>query len=132
MLGVIGQITLLGKAKALGDILVVGLNSDASIRHNKGDKRPIVSERARAHILAALEAVNFVVLFSERMPLELLNAVKPDILVKDSDYTRDSVVGHEAVESYGGRVALVDVLPGFPTTNIVDSILRHHGLDSDE
>jgi len=132
MLGVIGQITLLGKAKALGDILVVGLNSDASIRHNKGDKRPIVSERARAHILAALEAVNFVVLFSERMPLELLNAVKPDILVKDSDYTRDSVVGYEAVESYGGRVALVDVLPGFPTTYIVDSILRHHGLDSDE
>ena len=88
----VGHITLLGKAKALGDILIVGLNSNASIRHNKGDKRPIVSERERAHILAALDAVDFVVLFDHHMPLELLNAVKPDILLKGSDYTRVAVV----------------------------------------
>jgi D-beta-D-heptose 7-phosphate kinase/D-beta-D-heptose 1-phosphate adenosyltransferase len=124
-----GHLTLLGNAKALGDILIVGLNSDASIRRAKGDKRPIISVQERAHILAALEAVDYVVLFDDDMPLEVLRALKPDILVKGADYTHDTVVGHNLVESYGGKVALVDLVPGLSTTNIVESILRNHGRD---
>ena len=125
----VGHITLLGKSKALGDKLIVGLNSDASIRRNKGDKRPIVSEQERAHILAALESVDYVVLFDEDTPVDLLRALKPDILVKGADYALDDVVGRDVVESYGGKVALIDLVPGFSTTSIVESILRGHGRD---
>ena len=128
----VGHITLLGKSKALGDKLIVGLNSDASIRRNKGDKRPIVSERERAHILAALESVDYVVLFDEDTPVDLLRALKPDILVKGADYALDDVVGRDVVESYGGKVALIDLVPGFSTTSIVESILRGHGRDPRE
>ena len=125
----IGHITLLGKAKALGDLLIVGLNSDSSIRRNKGEKRPIVSEQERAHIMAALESVDHVLLFDEDSPLELLRVLKPDVLVKGADYTLDTVIGRDVVESYGGKVMLVDLVPGFSTTNIVESILRHHSPD---
>jgi D-beta-D-heptose 7-phosphate kinase / D-beta-D-heptose 1-phosphate adenosyltransferase len=128
----VGHVTLLGKSKALGDKLIVGLNSDASIRRNKGEKRPFVSEQERAHILAALESVDYVVLFDEDTPLDLLRALKPDILVKGSDYALDDVVGRDVVESYGGKVALVDLVPGFSTTSIVESILRGHGRDAGE
>ncbi|HMW34039.1 MAG TPA: D-glycero-beta-D-manno-heptose-7-phosphate kinase [bacterium] len=124
----VGHITLLNQARALGDALVVGLNSDASVRRLKGEKRPIVSEQERAHILAALASVDYVVLFDEDTPLELIRQIQPDILVKGSDYTLDRVVGRAEVESYGGRVALVDLVVGFSTTNIVESILQAYGV----
>ncbi len=123
----IGHITLLNKSKSLGDKLVVGLNSDASIRRIKGENRPIVLENERAHILSALESVDYVVLFDEDTPLELIKKLKPDVLVKGSDYKADQVVGREVVESYGGKVALVDLVSGFSTTHIVESVLKSYG-----
>ncbi len=122
----VGHITLFSKARALGDALIVGLNSDASIRRIKGEKRPIVSETERAHILSALEAVDYVVLFDEDTPLELIRQLKPDILVKGSDYKPEQVVGKDIVESYGGEVKLVDLVAGFSTTNIVEAILKNY------
>ncbi len=122
----VGHITLLNRARALGDRLIVGLNSDASIRRIKGEKRPIVSELERAHIVSALESVDYVVLFDEDTPLELIKKLKPDVLVKGADYTVDRVVGHDVVTSYGGRVELVDLVAGFSTTNIVESILKQY------
>lgn len=126
----VGHITLLNKARALGDQLIVGLNSDASVRRIKGEKRPIVSEQERAHILSAIAAVDFVVLFNEDTPMDLIRRLRPDVLVKGSDYTVDKVVGHDIVESYGGRVALVDLVAGFSTTNVVESILKNYGGES--
>ncbi len=122
----VGHITLLQKSKALGDILVLGVNTDASIKRLKGSKRPIVSEQERAHILAAIESVDYVVLFDEDTPIELIKSIRPEILVKGSDYKIETVVGHEFVQSYGGEVKLVDLVPGFSTTNIVDAILKNH------
>ena len=122
----VGHITLFRKARALGDLLIVGVNTDASIRRIKGEKRPIVSEQERSHILSALEPVDYVVLFDQDTPIELIKKIKPDILVKGSDYTVNKVVGHDVVASYGGKVALVDLVVGFSTTNIVDSILRNY------
>lgn len=127
----VGHITLLNKARKLGDKLIVGLNSDASIRRIKGEKRPIVSEAERAHILSAIESVDYVVIFDEDTPLELIKTIKPDILVKGSDYTLEKVIGHDIVESYGGRVALVDLVNGLSTTNIVESILKNYGKNED-
>lgn len=126
----VGHITLFRKARELGDLLIVGVNTDASIRRIKGEKRPIVSERERAHILSALEPVDYVVLFDQDTPLELIKSIKPDILVKGSDYTVNKVVGHDVVASYGGQVALVDLVVGFSTTNIVESILKNYGAGS--
>ncbi|MBX7150204.1 D-glycero-beta-D-manno-heptose-7-phosphate kinase [bacterium] len=128
----VGHITLLNKARKLGDKLIVGLNSDASIRRIKGEKRPIVSEAERAHILSAIESVDYVVIFDEDTPLELIKAVKPDILVKGSDYTVEKVIGHDVVEAYGGQVALVDLVNGFSTTNIVESILKNYSTVSSD
>ncbi len=122
----VGHVSLLNQARALGDVLIVGVNTDASIRRIKGEKRPIVREGERAHVLAALEAVDYVVLFDEDTPIRLIESVKPDILVKGSDYRPDEVVGKEIVEKYGGRVELVPLVEGFSTTNIVNTILKHH------
>lgn len=120
----VGHITLLGKAKALGELLIVGVNSDSSVRRLKGLSRPIVPEKERAHILAALEAVDYVVMFDEDTPMKLIRALQPDLLVKGSDYTPDKVVGADFVESYGGKVALVDLVAGFSTSNIIENIRR--------
>ncbi|MBL7994357.1 D-glycero-beta-D-manno-heptose-7-phosphate kinase [bacterium] len=125
----VGHIALFRKAKAFGDKLIIGVNTDASIRRIKGKKRPIVSEQERAHILSALEPVDFVVLFDEDTPIKLIKAVKPDILVKGSDYTVDKVIGHDIVTAYGGKVELVDLIVGFSTTNIVDSILKNYSAE---
>jgi D-beta-D-heptose 7-phosphate kinase/D-beta-D-heptose 1-phosphate adenosyltransferase len=99
--------------------LVVGLNSDASVRRLKGKDRPIQNEQARAEVLAALEAVDLVVVFEQDTPVELIRRVRPRVLVKGGDYRRDQVVGHEVVEEQGGEVILVDLVPGFSTTRIV-------------
>ncbi|HTP92672.1 MAG TPA: D-glycero-beta-D-manno-heptose-7-phosphate kinase [Xanthobacteraceae bacterium] len=115
-----GHIRLLAEARAACDRLVVGLNSDASTRRLKGDGRPINPAEGRAEVLAALEAVDLVVVFEEDTPLELIKRVRPAVLVKGADYTRKGVVGHEVVEAYGGDVVLVDLVPGHSTTAMVE------------
>jgi D-beta-D-heptose 7-phosphate kinase/D-beta-D-heptose 1-phosphate adenosyltransferase len=114
-----GHIRLLAEARAACDRLVVGLNSDASTRRLKGQGRPINPAESRAEVLAALEAVDLVVVFEQDTPLELIERVRPNVLVKGADYARDEVVGHDLVEAAGGRVILVDLVPGHSTTNIV-------------
>jgi D-beta-D-heptose 7-phosphate kinase/D-beta-D-heptose 1-phosphate adenosyltransferase len=115
-----GHVKVLTAARGACDRLIVGLNSDASVRRLKGAGRPVQDGRARAEVLAALEAVDLVVVFEEDTPLELIAQIKPSVLVKGGDYSRDQVVGHEIVEAGGGEVLLVDVLPGFSTTSLVD------------
>ncbi|PID39119.1 MAG: bifunctional heptose 7-phosphate kinase/heptose 1-phosphate adenyltransferase [Proteobacteria bacterium] len=113
-----GHVSLLHQARQLGDRLIVGLNTDDSIRRLKGDQRPILPGRDRAAILSALEDVDMVVFFGDDTPLELITHLKPDILVKGADYRIEAVVGKDVVESYGGKVRLVDILPGHSTTAI--------------
>jgi D-beta-D-heptose 7-phosphate kinase / D-beta-D-heptose 1-phosphate adenosyltransferase len=115
-----GHVKLLTAARGACDRLIVGLNSDASVKRLKGESRPVQDERARAEVLSALEAVDLVVLFEEDTPLNLITLIKPSVLVKGSDYTREQVVGHDVVEAYGGEVRLVDILPGFSTTSLVN------------
>ena len=115
-----GHIRLLAAARAACDRLVVGLNSDASVTRLKGPTRPVQPAQPRAEVLAALEAVDLVVVFEEDTPLELIKRVKPTVLVKGGDYTRETVVGHEIVEAQGGQVVLVDLVPGHSTTSMVE------------
>jgi D-beta-D-heptose 7-phosphate kinase/D-beta-D-heptose 1-phosphate adenosyltransferase len=114
-----GHIKVLAEARAACDRLVVGLNSDASVLRLKGEGRPIQSEYARAELLAAMEAVDLIVLFDEDTPLELISRVKPNVLVKGGDYRREQVVGREMVERNGGQVLLIDLVPGFSTSEMV-------------
>ena len=114
-----GHVRVLTEARAACDRLIVGLNSDESVRRLKGADRPVQEERARAEVLAALEAVDLVVLFEEDTPLDLISRIKPSVLVKGGDYTREQVVGHEIVTAYGGEIVLVDILQGHSTTSLV-------------
>jgi D-beta-D-heptose 7-phosphate kinase / D-beta-D-heptose 1-phosphate adenosyltransferase len=114
-----GHVKLLTAARGACDRLIVGLNTDASVKRLKGEDRPVQNETARAEVLAALEAVDLVVFFAEDTPIRLIAEIKPSVLVKGGDYTRETVVGHELVEAHGGEVMLVDTLPGFSTTTLV-------------
>ncbi len=125
----VGHIKYLEKARALGDMLVLGLNSDTSVKRLKGKKRPLIGEEERSQILAALDCVDYVCLFEEDTPLELINTLHPDILVKGGDYNPDEVVGKDIVESYGGRVELIGFVDGQSTTNIIDKILEQYTDD---
>ncbi len=122
----VGHVKYLQKARAFGDLLILGLNSDASVRRLKGDKRPLIGEEERAHLLAALDCVDYVVLFDEDTPLQLIESLKPLVLVKGGDYSPDGVVGKDVVESYGGRVELVEFVDGKSTTNIIEKILKSY------
>ena len=115
-----GHVKVLTAARGACDRLIVGLNSDASVKRLKGAGRPLQDERARSEVLAALEAVDLVVIFEEDTPIKLIERIRPSVLVKGGDYTREQVVGQEIVEAGGGIVMLVDVLPGFSTTSLVD------------
>ncbi|HEV2290827.1 MAG TPA: D-glycero-beta-D-manno-heptose 1-phosphate adenylyltransferase [Gemmatimonadales bacterium] len=118
-----GHVELLERARAEGAALVVGVNSDASVRRlAKGAERPIVPEAARARVLAAFGAVDCVVLFDEDTPFELIQALEPDVLVKGADYTLDRIVGADLVEGRGGRVIRVPVVAGFSTSSIVERL----------
>lgn len=121
-----GHVKYLQKARQLGDLLVLGLNSDASIRRLKGPKRPLIDQEERAHILAALDCIDYVVIFDEDTPLELIAALRPHVLVKGGDYTPEGVVGKEIVESYGGRVELIRFVDGKSTSNIIEKILQQY------
>jgi D-beta-D-heptose 7-phosphate kinase/D-beta-D-heptose 1-phosphate adenosyltransferase len=114
-----GHVRVITEARANCDRLIVGLNSDASVKRLKGEGRPVQNERARAEVLAALEAIDLVAIFEDDTPLELIVRIKPTVLVKGGDYTREQVVGHEVVEANGGEVVLVNILPGFSTTSLV-------------
>jgi D-beta-D-heptose 7-phosphate kinase / D-beta-D-heptose 1-phosphate adenosyltransferase len=115
-----GHVKVLTAARGACDRLIVGLNSDASVKRLKGEGRPVQDERARAEVLAALEAVDLVAVFEEDTPIRLIAEIRPSVLVKGGDYTREQVVGHEIVEAHGGEVVLVDVLPGHSTTSLVN------------
>ena len=122
-----GHVKVLTAARGACDRLIVGLNSDASVRRLKGEGRPVQDERARAEVLAALEAVDLVAIFEEDTPLKLITEIKPSVLVKGGDYTRETVVGHEIVEAGGGEVMLVDTLPGHSTTSLVSRARGNKG-----
>lgn len=121
-----GHVRYLQQARALGDVLVVGLNSDESVRRNKGPERPITPEAERAEILAALECVDVVVIFGEDTPGAIIEACHPDILVKGADWPADQIVGRDTVESRGGRVVRVSVEPGHSTSAIVAKVRAHN------
>ena len=118
----LGHVDYLEKARQLGDKLVLGLNTDASISRIKGPSRPLQDEVSRARIMASLLFVDAVVLFDQNTPLELIEAVQPDILVKGDDYTVENIVGHEVVLARGGEVKTVPLVKGYSTTNIVKRI----------
>lgn len=118
-----GHIDVLTGARAQGDVLVVGVNSDASVRRlGKGDDRPVRSEAERAYVLAGLAAVDAVVVFDEDTPLELVSAVLPDVIVKGGDYAPDTVVGADLVRARGGRVVIIPLTPGQSTTSIIQRL----------
>ncbi len=117
-----GHIKSLEQARALGDALIVGLNSDASVRELKGEGRPVLPERERAEILAALECVDAVVIFDAPTPREVIARLLPDVLVKGGDWPGDQIVGREEVEAAGGRVVSVPVVPGYSTSDILRKI----------
>lgn len=121
-----GHIDYLSKARDLGDVLVVGLNTDASVRRLKGPHRPVNNEYSRALLLAAMVFVDYVVFFDEDTPYELIKIVQPDILVKGSDYRPEDIVGYDVVTAKGGRVETLDFLPGFSTTAIERKILENN------
>jgi len=119
-----GHVEYLSKAKSLGDVLVVGMNNDASVKRIKGDLRPIVREEDRAFILSALACVDAVCLFEEDTPLNLISALIPDILVKGADYTIETIVGRDVVERAGGTVQTIEFVPDRSTSNIVETIVN--------
>ena len=121
----VGHTRYLQKARSMGDLLVVGLNSDASVRRlKKGPGRPVNSENARAEVLAALECVDHVTIFGESTPLKLIQALRPHVLVKGGDWAKNKIVGADVVESYGGCVKTVPFVQGFSTTGTLTKIQK--------
>lgn len=119
-----GHVEYLAKAADKGDVLVVGLNTDASVRRLKGEGRPVNDENARALVLASLSFVDAVMLFGEDTPYELIQTVRPDVLVKGADYKPEEIVGYDIVTSYGGSVETVDLVEGYSTTGMIASLRR--------
>ena len=118
-----GHADYLSKAKSLGDILVVGINSDASVRRIKGEKRPILPQQMRAYLLDNLKPVDYVVIFEEDTPLELIKAIKPDVLVKGADWDLERIVGADFVLSYGGRVERIPFSFDISTSKVIERVL---------
>jgi D-beta-D-heptose 7-phosphate kinase/D-beta-D-heptose 1-phosphate adenosyltransferase len=117
-----GHIRYLQEARALGDALLIGLNSDRSVQHVKGPSRPITPEKERGELLLALDAVDGVTLFDELTPYELIAAVRPDVLVKGADWAADDIVGRDLVQAGGGRVVRIDLAAGYSTTELIRRI----------
>jgi len=122
-----GHIKYLQDAKTKGDYLVVAVNSDASIKKIKGKNRPVIGQRDRLKTLAALESVDFVLLFNEDNPLKLIKALKPHVLIKGSDWSKDKIIGADFVQSYGGQVVSVKLIKGRSTSKIIEKIMRNFG-----
>jgi rfaE bifunctional protein nucleotidyltransferase chain/domain len=122
-----GHVEYLSEAKSLGDVLIVGLNSDTSVRIIKGEKRPIVGQENRAYVLANLKPVDFVVIFDEDNPLNLIKTILPDILVKGADWVEDSIIGADIVKQNGGSVKRIKFVENNSSTNIIEEILKRFG-----
>lgn len=126
----VGHTRYLREAKKMGDVLVLALNSDSSIRAIKGGKRPLIPENERADVVASLESVDYVTIFNECTPLELIEFLRPDILVKGGDWTEKDVVGREAVQKWDGRVVIIPEVEGVSTTNIIEKVKSTYRKDS--
>ena len=122
----IGHIRYLEEAKALGDILVVGINSDQSIHRIKGPYRPILPEEERAEVLSGLGCVDYITIFDEVDPLELISFLQPHILVKGGDWTKETTIGKEVVEGLGGKVVILPFVQGASTSNLIETILKRY------
>ncbi|OGP73992.1 MAG: hypothetical protein A2V86_08065 [Deltaproteobacteria bacterium RBG_16_49_23] len=122
----VGHIRYLEKAKSLGDVLIVGVNSDRSVRNLKGPQRPILPEEERTEILSGLWCVDYIILFDESTPLELIATLRPHVLVKGGDWSKETTVGREAVEESGGEVVILPFVEGSSSTNIIETILRRY------
>lgn len=120
-----GHIEVLSKAAAFADVLIIGINSDASVKKLKGDSRPVNNENSRALLIASLIMVDAVVIFNEETPLDLIKVIKPDVLIKGGDYTIETIVGAKEVISAGGKVEVIPLKAGFSTTGIIDKICRN-------
>lgn len=123
----VGHIQYLQEARKIGDLLILGLNSDASVRAIKGEKRPLVPQAERAEVVASLTTVDYVTVFDETTPLRLIEFLQPDCLVKGGDWKEASVVGRDLVRSWGGKVVIVPLTEGASTTSIVEKILQAYG-----
>ena len=117
-----GHVRYLQEARTLGDALIVGLNSDRSVRRNKGPERPITPEGERAEVLMALECVDAVAIFDEETPAEIIRRLQPDVLVKGADWAPDNIVGRDTVEARGGIVVLMQLSPGYSTTDLIRKV----------
>ena len=122
----IGHIRYLEKARALGDALVVGVNSDSSVRKLKGPKRPVLPVTERAEILSGLGCVDYITIFGERDPLKLITSLHPNVLVKGGDWTKEEIVGSEVVERSGGEVVIIPFVKGASTSNLIETILKKY------
>ncbi|OQX86489.1 MAG: D-glycero-beta-D-manno-heptose 1-phosphate adenylyltransferase [Candidatus Omnitrophica bacterium 4484_70.2] len=120
-----GHIYLLKKAKSFGDVLVVGLNSDSSVRRIKGESRPIKDEVSRAKILSSIRFVDYVVIFKEDTPFRLIKVIKPDVLVKGGDWKLKDIVGREILKTYGGKIKRIKYLKGFSTTQLIKKCQKY-------
>lgn len=119
-----GHVKYLQDAKKKGDVLVVGINSDSSAKRIKGKKRPVVNEKDRLRLVAALESVDYVVLFKEDTPLKIIKFIKPDVLIKGADWNKNNIVGRDFVLSYGGRVSTIKFVKGYSTSNLIKKIAK--------
>lgn len=124
----VGHVTNLAECGRHGDVLIVAINSDSSVRRLKGPQRPVISEADRAAMLAALDCVDYVIVFDHDTPHELLHRLRPDVLVKGGTYTTQEVVGHEVVQAYGGRVCVTGVVEGISTSAILKSLHPEHAI----
>ena len=122
----VGHVRYLAAARSEGDVLVVGLNSDESTRSIKQENRPIVSQEQRAEVLAGLECVDYITVFNEPDPLKLIQALKPDVLVKGADWKEEDIIGADVVKEGGGKVVRVDVVPEISTSRIIQRIVKRH------
>lgn len=120
----VGHVRYLREAKKTADVLILALNSDISVRTIKGEKRPLVPQDERADVVAALESIDYVTLFDEPTPLELIEYLRPDVLIKGGDWAEENIVGRNAVKSWGGRVVVIPETEGASTTNIIDKVLK--------
>jgi rfaE bifunctional protein nucleotidyltransferase chain/domain len=122
-----GHTRYLREAKKLGDVLILALNSDNSVRSIKGEKRPIVPEAERAEVVASLASVDYVTVFDELTPIALIEFLQPNVIVKGGDWAEKDIVGAEAVRKWGGRVAIMPEIEGASTTNVIEKVLQVHG-----
>ena len=123
----VGHVRYLTAARSKGDALVLGLNSDASVKSIKPDNRPIVSQDQRAEVLAGLACVDYITIFDEPDPLALIQTIKPDVLIKGADWKEAEIIGSDVVRSYGGSVVRIEIVPGISTSGIIQRILELYG-----